>query len=143
MDECPYRCHKELEESVRQCLDARAQTVLIREQIEVLFDRHTDMITAMGLIKDELGNLRHAQHSWAATLLRIGDDVKDLCAGYKETKTEVDKFAWFRDPLNKLQKKLPFFVVGIIMVALISFILPFELTGKMLDLIKKIMGWFK
>ncbi len=138
--------HIEMEKSIaNHCTEIG----LHREQIKDLFSYRDQLQRSMGKIEIAFEALRKDQHSWAGTFSSTLSRIEDkLLEHYKNVESSVKKingleakneaFKWFTEPMNKMQKRLPWFILAVVLLILASFSVSWELLRKLLEVIAKL-----
>ena len=149
MSDCPYHITIERTVSAHDVeLDAH------KEQISALFAYKEQLQKTHEMILVSLEGLKNSQHDLAGTLylklnridMQLTETRKDFEAASGKLmalEDEKEKFDWFTGPMNKLQGKLPWFVLGIILLMGASLVMSLEGLNKIVGAFKAVINIFK
>lgn len=127
---------------------------LHKDQINDLFGYRDRLQQSMSNLEIGLESLKKDQHSWAGTLSsnihRLGEQLTDHCSKVDDSLKRItglesknDSFKWFVEPMNKMQGKLPWFLIGIILIGMASFSVSWDLLGKLIAYVGKVFSIFR
>jgi len=142
VEECPYKCHQDIEKRLRAVEEKKALIEDMHSKIDTLFEYRDGMIKSWQNTEKAILELSGMQHSWSRQhseqIKYLGDRIETACKGFTDIKGQVDAFGWFTEPMNRWQKKLPWVLVGFIMLVLLSIVFPVDLLAKVMGLWKKL-----
>ncbi len=165
MDDCPYKCHPEMMQRLRECEDAKVRSEDNSKKVDILFTYHDEMRELIQSTKEALIKLTESHHHWSGDITRQINSVSNELSGkvnnlsscitanmldygkFKEDtlsmKDEFKSFAWFRGPVNRIKEKSPWLLSLVILIAVGLFILGYEGMKQFLGIFKTVVGWFK
>ena len=152
MSDCPY--HDGLMKDIASAAgDARVsleRTVRLQVETDDLFCKHSNVSTIIRQLNDDISpklalilerqktmgeDLQEHREGMQVALSGICAEIKTHYEAFTVLKAEVDAFGWFRKQMNWLKDKLPWWVMGIILIAFLSLFGSVEMISRIKKLV--------